>query len=86
MGHPAGPGDLIGWTKVVITADMVGHVIPVFSSFECKPTERPHYRDSQLHFSSVVKEAGGIAGIVNSPEEAQAVYDDFFRRFDQRLI
>ncbi len=32
-------GDLIGWRRVLITPDMVGRIVAVFVSRECKPED-----------------------------------------------
>lgn len=58
-------GDLIGWTPVLVTPDMVGSTLAVFTSVETKdegysPTE------GQLNWQRVVKEAGGRAFVAYS--------------------
>ena len=67
-----GGGDLIGWTPVVITPDMVGCTIAVFTGVEVKtPTGRAS--EAQLNFIDQVIRAGGYAGIARSPQEAVAL-------------
>lgn len=64
-----GGSDLIGWTAVTITPDMVGRTVAVFTACEVK---RPGGKatEDQLNFLSAVKRAGGFAGIARSPGEA----------------
>lgn len=86
-GSPVvGTGDLVGWSPVLITPEMVGHYLPVFTAFETKESGGGVQSADQRHFIAVVKGAGGIAAIVNSPEGAQQAYDEFLHRFDQKLI
>jgi hypothetical protein len=64
-----GGSDLIGWTSVTITADMVNTVVGVFTAIEVKtPTGR--VSPEQQHFVDTVNASGGRAGIARSPEEA----------------
>lgn len=86
-GSPAvGTGDLVGWTPVKITPEMVGHTLPVFTMFETKESGGGDQRIDQRHFIAVVKGVGGIAAIVNSPELAVEALSDFYHRFDQKLL
>ena len=71
VGQPGG-SDLIGWTPVVVTPDMVGQTLAVFTAVEVKtPSGRPTAH--QLNFISQVLSAGGMAGIARSPDEAVAI-------------
>lgn len=68
VGHPGG-SDLIGWTPVLITPDMVGSTLAVFTAIEVKtPTGRP--TQHQLNFITQVLRGGGLAGIARSPNDA----------------
>ena len=64
-----GSSDLIGITSVVITAEMVGKTVAVFTALEVK-TATGTSSPEQKNFIRVVKEAGGIAEVVRSPYEA----------------
>ena len=67
-----GGSDLIGWTPLVITPDMVGRTVAVFTAVEVKtPTGKP--TQHQLNFIAQVLKAGGFAGIARSPGEAVAI-------------
>jgi hypothetical protein len=69
-GLVVGASDLIGFTSIKITESMVGKKIAVFTAIEGKtPIGKPS--PDQLNFIRVVKEAGGIAGVARTPEEAE---------------
>lgn len=63
-----GSSDLIGWTPVTITPDMVGTTIAAFTAVEVK-TKTGKISDAQTNFINVIKAAGGKAGIVRTPEQ-----------------
>jgi hypothetical protein len=70
----ASPGgsDLIGYRSIVITPDMVGQRLAVFTAIEVKtPTGRA--TPAQRHFIDHIRKAGGIAGIVRSVADAQRI-------------
>jgi hypothetical protein len=70
FGLAKGSADLIGWRTVVVTPEMVGQRIAVFTSIEVKtPTGR--VRSEQQAWLDVVQGAGGIAGIARSVTDAQ---------------
>lgn len=64
-----GGSDLLGITPVVITADMVGQTVGVFTAIEIK-TKTGKARQNQLEFISFVLSKGGKAGIARSAEDA----------------
>lgn len=64
-----GSSDLIGWTPLTITADMVGKTVAVFTSIEVK-SQRGRTSEEQKNFIAKVRESGGIAGIARSEKEA----------------
>lgn len=68
-GLTSGSGDLIGWTPVTITADMVGRRVAVFTSIEVK-SRGGRLRKGQQHWADTVNAEGGIAGIARSDEQA----------------
>lgn len=80
-GLPAGSGDLVGWTRVTITPEMVGQTLAVFASIEVKdPTWRstPSFESSkrglaQAAWAKAVNDAGGRAGRAQSIDEAMAI-------------
>jgi VRR-NUC domain len=71
VGNPGG-SDLIGWTPVVITPDMVGRKLAVFTACEVK-TANGKPTEHQLNFIAQVLKAGGFAGIARSPADAVVI-------------
>ena len=68
-GLCTGSSDLIGWTPTMITADMVGRTVAVFTAVEVKAF-RGRARKEQNHFMDAVVNAGGIAGLARSEADA----------------
>lgn len=66
-----GGSDLIGWTPVVITPEMVGKTVAVFSALEVK-TDTGSATPEQMQFLSVVKSSGGISALVRTVDETAA--------------
>lgn len=77
MGLITGGSDLIGWHPMVITQAMVGRRVAVFAAPEVKTDVGGHGSPEQRNFIKVVKEAGGIAGIVRSAEEAEVLFNSW---------
>lgn len=72
FGLTDGASDLIGLTQVVITPEMVGRTVAVFTAAEVK---RPKVTvpEHQRHFLNFVTGFGGRAGVVRSPDDALAL-------------
>lgn len=65
-----GSSDLIGWRTVEVTPEMVGQRLAVFAAIEVKSaTGRP--TPEQAAFLKAVREAGGVACVARSVEDAQ---------------
>lgn len=86
FGTPAGEPvvgacDLPGWTSFTVTPEMaqalVGKKIAIFTSIECKASKGGKASDDQRNWATQVAAAGGISGIVNSPEAALQVVRDW---------
>lgn len=64
--------DLIGFTKITITPDMVGQTVAIFTAVECKDevwkeTKKFDAREiAQSNFIEWVKANGGLAGFANN--------------------
>jgi len=71
-----GSSDLIGWTEVAITPQMVGRTVAVFTAFEAK-TGRQQLREHQAHFLQRLREAGGIGAEVRTAEDIKTVIAAF---------
>ena len=75
FGLARGSADLIGWRTVVITPEMVGRRLAVFTSIEIKtPTGR--VRPDQHAWMGAVRGAGGIAGVARSVGDALQLVAD----------
>lgn len=79
-GKPlAGASDLIGWTEVVVTQQMVGTRLPVFTGIETKESGGGRKSDDQINFVDRVRKVGGIAGFAPSAAVAQSIVSDWAR-------
>lgn len=75
FGLARGSADLIGWRTVVVTPEMVGQRIAVFTSIEVKtPTGR--LTPAQHNWQAAVRSAGGIAGVARSIGDALQIVSD----------
>lgn len=69
--------DLPGLTSVVITPEMVGRTVAVFTSIEVKRSKGGVISDDQKDWCAFVQGAGGIAGFATSPEQAIKIISDW---------
>jgi hypothetical protein len=67
-GMIEGTPDLIGWTVVKVTEEMVGKSLAVYTAFEVK-TEGVRTTSKQAAFIRTVNSFGGIAAIVKKLED-----------------
>jgi hypothetical protein len=68
-----GSSDLIGFTEIIITPEMVGKKIAIFTALEIKnSTGRPS--KEQVQFIKKVNEAGGISGVIRNIEDYKNVF------------
>lgn len=65
-----GSSDLIGWTTVTITPEMVGRKFARFTAVEVK-TDTGRATAKQRNFLDQVASSGGIAVLATSPEGAR---------------
>jgi len=70
--------DLIGITPLVITPDMVGQTIGVFTAIETKAsdwTRQPGDKraEAQAKFHDIVQRNGGFAGFASSPNDVATI-------------
>ena len=75
FGLCEGSSDLIGFTSVEITPEMVGQRLAVFTAVEVK-TPRGRITDAQQKFIDLVNEAGGRAGVARSVEDVENIIGD----------
>lgn len=71
-GLVKGGSDLLGWTSIVITPDMVGETVAVFTAVEWK-TRDGRLEPEQQTFINNVKRAGGFAGVARTVAEALGI-------------
>lgn len=68
FGLTPGASDLIGFKPTIITPEMVGQTVAIFTAFEIK-TAKGAVRPEQENFLAVVKSHGAIAKIIRDPSE-----------------
>lgn len=70
-----GSSDLIGWTPVTITDDMVGKRIAVFTAIEVKKNKHGSYgaTDGQKLFINAVRSNGGYAGVADCKKDMEDI-------------
>jgi hypothetical protein len=79
-GDPvSGTPDLVGWSPVVVTADMVGRTLPVFTGVEVKASSGGRRREAQINFVEQLIKSGGIAGFASSADRAHEIIDAWQR-------
>ena len=64
-----GSSDLIGWTEVEISPQMIGRTVAIFTAIEVKSASG-NVKKTQLNFINRVKQSGGIAGIARNDSDA----------------
>lgn len=78
-----GSSDLIGWTKVEITSEMVGKQLAVFTAIEVK-SPRKTGTPEQLNFINNLNAAGGIAGVATNETEADELVSGIISKFNTK--
>ena len=75
FGLCKGSSDLIGWTPVTVTPDMVGKKIAVFTAVEVKLNKNGKYKatDDQKRFISAVLNNGGFAGVADCKKDLEDI-------------
>jgi hypothetical protein len=74
FGLARGSADLIGWRTIVVTPEMVGQRVAVFTSLEIK-TPAGRLAPAQRHWLNAVEGAGGIAGVARSVGDALRIIE-----------
>ena len=67
-----GSSDLIGWKTVIVTDEMVGKKVAIFTALEGK-TGKTATSKEQSNFLRAVQKAGGIAAIIRNEQDAYNV-------------
>lgn len=73
-GLTKGSSDLIGWTTVDVTPEMVGKKVAVFTAIEAK-TGKTRATESQQNFLDAVRASGGISGVARMPEDVAKIIE-----------
>lgn len=68
FGLYAGAGDLIGWEEIIVTPEMIGKKIAIFTSEEIKSLTDRMSKD-QKAWDAAVKMAGGNSNIVKEQKD-----------------
>lgn len=77
-GWPTGSSDLIGWTRVNITNDLVGRDVAVFTAVEAKTPNVTATRE-QLNFCKTVNDHGGIGVVARSLTDIFDAASNYFK-------
>lgn len=72
-----GSSDLIGWTVVEITPEMIGRKMAIFTAIETKKSERSRRSPEQMQFIKVAHDSGAIAGFCTTPDDAIQLIKNF---------
>jgi hypothetical protein len=76
FGLCPGSSDLIGWTTIEITPEMVGRRIAVFTAIEVK-SATGRASDKQKKFIKRIHDCGGIAGVARSLDDAESIVNNY---------
>lgn len=71
LGVP-GVLDLIGYTMMTVTQEMVGKSLPIFTAIDAK-VGKDITRQTQKDFIAAITAAGGIIGVAKSIEDLQII-------------
>jgi hypothetical protein len=69
---PNGTGDLIGYMRVLITADMVGRVLPIYTEIESK-TDTGKLAEHQIARIEELRDVQAIAGCVRNVDDCEQI-------------
>lgn len=72
FGLVNGAADTVGWTPKVITPEMVGKTVAVFTGIEGKFGKDTPSEEQKIFVANVLRD-GGIAGFAHSEDEARAI-------------
>lgn len=78
FGLPRGSADLVGYSKIEVTQDMVGKTIPVFTSLEVK-TNKGKQHEAQLKWEAGMRKINAIHGVVRTPDDAEQIVNNWIQ-------
>ena len=64
-GMPDGFPDLCGWTSIVVTPEMVGQTVAIFTGIEAK-TGKQTLKPAQRRFKDIIERMGGFFRVSSS--------------------
>lgn len=73
-GLCVGSSDLIGWTPLVITPEMVGRTLAIFTAIETKVPKKDATTE-QGRFLVAVESAGGLCCVAHDVAEMEALFE-----------
>lgn len=81
-------GDFVGWTPVLITQEMVGKQVAIFTNVEAKAEGFVHRETypknkrehGQSNFNKMIIKAGGVAGFACNKVEFDNIINDWIKR------
>lgn len=80
-GDPVvGTHDLIGWTTIKITPEMVGKEVAVITTIETKSSTGGRRRPDQIKFMENVQRAGGISGFAKCAADVVEIMQQFLTK------
>jgi len=82
FGLHKGSSDTIGWTPVVITQEMVGKTVAVFTSIEYKREKGGRKAEDQKTWIDCLRRDGAIAFFANSGQAVRDAFTEWKRRFE----
>lgn len=82
-GLADGGSDLIGPLQIIITQEMVGKTIAVFTAIEVKKDKGVVSKTQQAFVDFIIK-IGGIAGIARSVEDVKNIFDNYTTKLQTR--
>lgn len=71
-----GSSDIIGGTRKIVTQDMVGKTVLIFTAIEVKVNDT--VKPEQQRFIDNINAAGGLAGVARSPEDAKKIVSSLY--------
>lgn len=74
MGLAVGSHDLIGFKSAIITPEMVGRKIAIFTSIEVK-NETGRLREGQSNWMAMCRDAGALVGVARSVSDAVRIVE-----------
>lgn len=86
-GSPVvGTTDLIGYTIVKITPDMVGKSLPVYTAVDAKQEGGGRVSKDQQNYVEQINRVNGIAGIADSAQSARAIINTWLQKNNSELF